>query len=473
MKKTECTDKPIEFQGAGRRRVEARFDAGCVSSDGGLLLLREVAERSGLLEAFAACFHDHRDSSRVEHSVLQLVSQRVLGIACGYEDLNDHDTLRSDALLATAAGKDDPTGAKRKRSSDKGHALAGKSTLNRLELAGEGLSKTARYKKIIADHEAIESFFVDTFLDAHTKAPKRIILDLDATDDPVHGNQEGRFFHGYYGGYCYLPLYIFCGDFLLCAKLRPANIDGSAGSVGELKRIVERIRQSWPKVEITIRADSGFAREDIMAWCERNRVDFVLGLKRNQRLTAAIEHEMDKARQRSQSRGKPVRVFKSFRYRTLDSWSRARRVVAKAEHLLPDKANPRFVVTSLSGIRAKHLYEVMYCARGDMENRIKEQQLWLFADRTSTAKMRSNQLRLWFSSIAYVLVNELRRVGLAGTELARAQAGTIRTRLLKIGAIISVSVRRIYVSLSSVYPLQGLFAKVRRNIQRYYYPQRS
>ena len=471
--KTECTEKLIEFQGAGRRRVEARFDAGCVSSDGGLLLLREVVERSGLLEAFAACFQDHRDSSRVEHSVLQLISQRILGLACGYEDLNDHDTLRRDALLATAAGKEDPTGVNRKRSSDKGSALAGKSTLNRLELTAESLSETARYKKIVADHDAIENFFVDSFLDAHAKAPKKLTLDLDATDDPLHGKQEGRFFHGYYGGYCYLPLYIFCGDFLLCAKLRVASTDAAAGSVGELKRIVSRIRRRWPKVEITIRGDSGFARDDIMSWCERNRVQYALGLAKNSRLTAAIENEMEKVRKRCEARGKPARVYKSFRYRTRDSWSRARRVVAKAEHL-PEKANPRFVVTSLSGKRcsAKRLYEDMYCARGDMENRIKEQQLWLFADRTSTAKMRSNQLRLWFSSVAYVLVNELRRVGLAGTELARAQAGTIRTRLLKIGAIISVSVRRIYISLSSVYPLQSLFAEVQSNIQRHY-PQRS
>lgn len=471
--KTECNEKLVEFQGAGRRRVEARFDAGCVSTDGGLLLLREVAERSGLLEAFADCFQDHRDCSRIEHSVLELVSQRVFGIACGYEDLNDHDVLRRDALLATAAGKDDPTGAKRKRSSDKGRALAGKSTLNRLELTGEHLSENARYKKIIADHDAIENFFVDAFLDAHKKARKRLILDLDATDDPVHGSQEGRFFHGYYGHYCYLPLYIFCGDFLLCAKLRQANIDGAAGSLGEIKRIVALIRQRWPKVEITIRGDSGFARDDIMSWCERNRVQYVLGVAKNNRLTAAIESEMEKARKRCEAQGKPARVYKSLRYRTLESWSRNRRVVAKAEHL-PDKANPRFVVTSLSGQKfpAKRLYEVMYCARGDMENRIKEQQLWLFADRTSTAKMRSNQLRLWFSSVAYVLVNELRRVGLAGTELARAQAGTIRTRLLKIGAIISVSVRRIYVSLSSIYPLQNLFVKVQGNIQRYY-PQNS
>jgi len=466
---TQCTDKPIEFQEAGSRRVEARFDGGCVSSDGGLLLLREVAEKSGLLKAFAACFEDHRDPNRIEHTVTELVSQRILGLACGYEDLNDHDVMRDDALLATAAGKKDATGAKRKRQRDRGHALAGKSTLNRLELTPEKDSGASRYKKIVADGTAIRSFFVETFLKAHKKPPKRIILDLDATDDPLHGQQEGRFFHGYYGCYCYMPLYIFCGDFLLSAELRLADVDPAASAVSDLSRVIEQIRARWPKVEITLRGDSGFARDDIMTWCEQNGVHYVLGIARNKRLSAAIEDEMERARQRCEARGRAARVYKDFGYRTRETWSRQRRVVGKAEYL-PGKANPRFIVTSFSRRRyaAKPLYERIYCARGDMENRIKEQQLGLFADRTSTAKLWSNQLRLWFSSVAYVLVNELRRVGLRGTEMAPAQAGTIRTRLLKIGALVKVSVRRVYVALSSVYPWQKLFERIRANIQAYY-----
>jgi hypothetical protein len=285
----------------------------------------------------------------------------------------------------------------------------------------------------------------------------------------LHGHQEGRFFHGYYGCYCYLPLYVFCGDFLLCAKLRTANRDGAAGALEEVQRIVGQLRAAWPAVRITLRADSGFAREELMQWCERQGIDYIFGLARNSRLEAVIRGELAEAEAQSRARGKPVRIFKDFTYQTLNSWSCSRRVVGKAEHL-PDKSNPRFVVTSYPSerIAAAPLYEELYCARGDMENRIKEQQLGLFADRTSSATMRANQLRLWFAAVAYALVNHLRHTGLRDTELARAQVSTIRCRLLKIGARVTVSVRRVVASLSSAFPLQPLFAHVLANLQRAY-----
>jgi hypothetical protein len=368
-----------------------------------LLLLREVAERTGMLRRFARCFVDHRDEALIEHTVEELVAQRVLAQACGYEDVHDHDVLRDDALLAVAAGKRDATGEGRKRERDRGHALAGKSTLNRLERTPADATRASRYKKIVCVGEEVERFFVREFLWAHRRPPREIVLDLDATDDPVHGHQEGRFFHGYYREYCYLPLYVFCGDFLLGAKLRRANQDGAAGAKEEVERIVGQIRERWPRVRIVVRADSGFAREDLMAWCEAHGVDYVLGLARNERLQAEIAAEMGEARREHERTAQPARVFKDFSYRTRESWSRARRVVGKAEYL-PGKANPRFVVTSLSAEQwaAKALYEKFYCARGDMENRIKEQQLDLFADRTSTATMLGNQIRLWLGSRARI-----------------------------------------------------------------------
>jgi Transposase DDE domain group 1 len=446
--------------------VVADFDGGRISSDGGLLLLREVAQRSGLLERFARCFSDYRDPRLIEHQVGELVAQRVLALAQGYEDLNDHDALRDDPLLALAAGKRDLTGAQRVRVRDRGHALAGKSTLNRLERTPAKLKPQERYTKIVYDAAAIEALFIEDFIRAHPRPPKELILDLDATDDPLHGQQEGRFFHGYYGCYCYLPLYIFCGDYLLCAKLRKSDHDGAAGALAEVERIVGQLRAAWPEVSITVRADSGFAREELMKWCEEHQVDYVFGLARNARLEAEVGGELAAAEAQSRASGKPVRVFKDFTYQTRESWSRARRVVGKAEYLT-DKANPRFVVTSYATERmaAAPLYEELYCARGDMENRIKEQQLGLFADRTSSATMRANQLRLWFAAVAYVLVNHLRHTGLRDTELARAQVSTIRCRLLKLGARVTVSVRRIVASLSSAFPLQTLFAHVLANLQ--------
>ena len=456
---TECNQQSFEFHPLNQRQVVGRFDGGAITTDAGGLLLREVEKRTGIIERFAACFRDHRAMGQVEHTVRELVAQRVYGLALGYEDLNDHDELRRDPLLAVLAEKRDPTGENRARQRDRGKALAGKSTLNRLELTASVVKEKERYKKIRLEMEAVDRLLVEIFLEAYPTPPEEMVLDLDATDDPLHGNQEGRFFHGYYGHYCYLPLYIFAGDHLLCARLRPANIDASAGCVEEVARIVARIRQAWPEVRITLRADSGFCREKLMGWCERNRVDYVLGLAKNERLKAKIVSEQAQAAEQYRQAGLAARVFKEFRYQTRESWSRARRVIAKAEHL-EKGANPRFVVTSLGPERweTRKLYEDLYCQRGELENRIKEQ-LMLFADRTSTALLRSNQIRLYFSSMAYTLMEALRRLGLKQTELAQAQCSTIRLKLLKIGALIRITVRRVWVSMASGYPYAELFAQ--------------
>ena len=453
---TECTADALQFQAVGGRAVRARFDGGTLTSDGGAVLLREVERATGVLRRFAECFTDHRDPTRVTHSVAALVRQRVYALALGYEDLNDHEQLRRDPLLAVLAEADDLTAP-----------LAGKSTLNRLELSAATVGGTERYKKITVDHAAVDRLLLDVFLDAHATPPQEIVLDLDVTDDPVHGQQEGRFFHGYYGHYCYLPLYIFAGEHVLLARLRQADQDASAGSVEELARIVAQLRAAWPDVAITVRADSGFCRDALLAWCEAHGVDYVIGLARNARLTALIADELAAVETESVAARTPVRRFQELTYETLDSWSHARRVVAKAEYLPTagasgaGKANPRFVVTSLSrdAIEARALYEDLYCARGEMENRIKEQ-LMLFADRTSTATMRANQLRLYCSSIAYVLLHALRRLGLAGTELARAQCQTIRLTLLKIGARVRITVRKVWLALASGCPQAALFARV-------------
>jgi hypothetical protein len=428
--------------------VEAAFDGGNATSDAGALLLGATDRAIGLVGRFAACFADGRDARLVEHSIQTLVAQRVFGIALGYEDLVDHDQLRHDPVLATLVGK---LAARRADCAP----LAGKSTLNRLEHAPASAS---RYHKIGHDGAAIERLLVDLFLEAHRTAPREIVLDLDATDDPLHGHQEGRFFHGYYDGYCYLPLYIFCGSHLLLAKLRRSNIDASAGAVEEVTRIVGQIRARWPRVEIVLRADSGFARDALMSWCEANRVDYVFGLARNERLVGQIADELAAAEAESLAKHGPARRFADFAWQTLDSWSCERRVVAKAEHL-PQGSNPRFIVTSLPAneIDARALYEEVYCARGQVENRIKEQQLDLFADRTSAATMKANQLRLWFASFAYVLLDALRRIGLRHTQFATATCGTIRLKLLKIGAQVRQSVRRIKVAMASACPYQDEF----------------
>ena len=443
---TECSADLFGFARVEGRAVVAAFDGGKITSDAGALLLGATDRAIRLVDRFAGCFADRRTPELVEHEVPTLVGQRVFGIALGYEDLVAHDELRPDPVMAALAGK---LAARRSDCAP----LAGKSTLNRLELSRP---EPTRYHKISYDGAAIERLFVDLFLEAHRQTPPQIILDLDATDDPLHGYQEGRFFHGYYDCYCYLPLYVFCGRHLLAAKLRPANIDGSAGAIAEVARLVAQIRERWPTVGILLRADSGFAREALMAWCENNAVEYLFGLARNTRLVAEIEAELAAAAELSQKSGTPARRFKDFTWTTRDSWSRERRVVAKAEWT-GGEANPRFVVTSLSreGHEGRHLYEKLYCARGDMENRIKECQLDLFADRTSSRTMRANQLRLWFASMAYVLVCALRRIALTHTQFARASCGTIRLKLLKIGALVRTSVRRIKLAMPSAFAYQA------------------
>ena len=457
--RTACKPGQLQFEGFGRCQVVGAFDGGRISTDGGLMLLREVERHTGVLARLAKCFTDYRNANSIEHTVLSMVSQRVFGLAMGYEDLNDHDQLRQDALLAMACDQADVLGERRDRQRDRGNALAGSSTLNRLELSEPERAARSRYKRIAANSEALDALLVDVFIESYRKAPSTIWLDLDATDDPLHGAQQGRFFHGYYGHYCYLPLYIFCGEHLLCARLRTANQDGAAGSVDELQRIVAQIRRHWPATKINIRADSGFCREAIMSWCEANGVGYLLGLARNKRLQRIVGQAMQQARAEHQRTAQAARRFRDFTYQTRQSWSRRRRVVGKAEYLSKG-ANPRFVVTNLSKSEAdaKQLYERLYCIRGEMENRIKEQQLGLFADRTSTATMRANQLRLYFSSFAYVLMHGLRRLGLAETSLARAQATTIRLRLLKVAARVTVTVRRMVLSFSQAYPWAREFA---------------
>jgi hypothetical protein len=446
---TECSADQFGFARVEGRAVVAGFDGGKMTSDAGALLLGATDRAIGLVKRFAGCFTDSRAPDLIEHEVRTLVGQRVFALALGYEDLVDHDELRHDPAMAVLAGK---LSARRKDCAP----LAGKSTLNRLELGG---LEPTRYHRIAWDGAKIEALFVDLFLDAHQHPPKQIILDLDATDDPLHGHQEGRFFHGYYDGYCYLPLYIFCGSHLLASKLRRADIDAAAGAVEETARIVAQIRARWPQVRIVLRADSGFAREAVMSWCEANGVDYLFGLAKNKRLVAEITAELAAAEEDSKVTGQPARRFKEFSWSTRDSWSRQRRVIAKAEWT-GGAANPRFVVTSLSGQEAapQRLYEEIYCARGDMENRIKECQLDLFADRTSAATMRANQLRLWFASMAYVLLCALRRIALQQTQFAKATCGTIRLKLLKIGALVRASVRRIKFAMASGCPYQREFA---------------
>jgi hypothetical protein len=463
---TECSQQTFDFHFLNRRKIVGRFDGGSITSDAGALLLRETEMRTRIVAQFAGCFKDYRDQDLIEHTVGQLVAQRVYGLALGYEDLNDHDQLRADPLLAVLVEHPDPLGKERRRMQDRGKALAGKSTLNRLELTPADANAQSRYQKVVYNRPAIEDLFVELFLQAHTAPPQELVLDLDATDDPLYGNQQGRFFHGYYREYCYLPLYIFCGEHLLCARLRPANIDGAAGALKQLKRIVAQIRERWPAVKIIVRGDSGFCREGLMAWCENNGIFYIFGLARNVRLEKELVSEMAQAKAEFERANRAARVFKDFMYQTLLSWSCARRVVGKAEYL-EKGANPRFVVTNLPAQEqtAQTLYEDTYCARGEMENRIKEQQLYLFADRTSTATLRANQLRLWFSSIAYVLMHALRRLGLTGTILQTAQCQTIRLKLLKIGAQIKVTVRKVWLALAEGYPYKELFADVYRRLQ--------
>lgn len=464
--------QPFLFDDLNQRKVVVDFSGGHVSSDGGLLLLGQLDRSLGISRKLSGCFLDARDQRWVEHSVMELVAQRILGLAAGYEDLNDHNSLRLDPLMALCAGKKDPLGNDRFHEQDRGKALAGASTLNRLEL---GNDKQTRCHKITADHEAIESLLLDCGVQTLHKNTKEVVIDLDSTDDLIHGNQEGRFYHKYYDGYCYLPLYAFMGSVPLWAQLREADVDGCKGSVPALRKIVAAIRKRCPKARIIVRADSGFCREEIMVWCEsQTQVYYCLGLARNERLLKHLEDAFFWTQIKATQIGGMARSFVDFEYRTLDSWSRSRRVIGKAE-VLKDKRNPRFIVTNLpeGGFSSKqsdrfstaNCYEQFYCARGDMENKIKEQQLDLFADRTSTHFMKSNQLRLWFSSFAQLMMERLRTIGLKGTSLAKATAGTIRVRLLKIGALFTVSVRRVHIQLASTFPLKGVFEAAHRTLK--------
>jgi hypothetical protein len=444
---TECAPKLFEFEAVEGRRVVADFAGGDITSNGGALLLGQVDRGLGLVRRFAECFVDRRDARLIEHTVETLVGQRIFGLALGYEDLNDHDELRKDPAFKVLAGKLEP--ALRKDC----EALAGKSTLNRMEHTPE--RHAGKYHKIDCDGSRVDALLVDLFVEAQERAPREIVLDLDNTAITLHGEQEGRFFHGYYDEYCYLPLYVFCGKHLLLARLRRANVAGSAGAVEEMARLVAAIRKRWPRVHIILRADSGFSNDELMGWCEANRVDYVFGLARNSRLEEGLAPALAEAKQRCEATGKAARVFRDFTYRTLDSWSRSRRVIGKAEHTL-EGANPRFIVTSFEkrprfAEDARTLYEKLYCARGEAENRVGEQ-FELFADRTSSATMQANQLRLWLSAMAYVLLDTLRRVGLRHGQFADAAVATIRLKLLKLGAQVRTSVRRIHFAIASGCP---------------------
>ena len=449
---TECTQSGFGFEATGSREIVARFDGGTISSDGGAFLLRQTDKRLNLLPRLAKCFLDGRNQNLVEHSIQEMVSQRIYGLALGYEDINDHEQLRKDPVFGILAGRDELE-----------KPLAGKSTLNRMEL---GTGVTSRYKKITFWKESVDELMVNLFIESYEQAPAEIVLDMDTTDLPLHGQQEGRFFHGYYDAYCYLPLYVFCGDHILCSRMREANHDAAFGCREEMERIVKQIRAAWPEVKIILRGDSGFCRDELMNWCESSKVDFLFGMAKNKRLRRIIDLQMWQATKQWNETKKPARVFTEFEYQTQKSWARARRVVAKAEHI-DGKQNPRFVVTSLTSEHwpAQTLYEEEYCARGEMENRIKEQ-FSLFADRVSAETIRANQMRLYLSAMAYILVSGLRRLGLKGTELAHAQVSTIRTKLLKIGAQIRVTCRKVWISMASSYPWQGMFEQVWSNMRR-------
>lgn len=463
----QCTLDGVDAKPHFGRRVNVTFDAGFVSSDGGALLLREIDERYGVIERLARCFVDHRDPDWIEFSVTDLLRQRIFGLVNGYEDLEDHDRLRHDPLFALAVGRSDVLGKQRRvPERDEGKPLAGKSTLNRVERAADARTSNPRYHKVVVDRDACDDLLLDVFLEHHSRRPEQLIIDLDPSDIELHGQQQGRFYHGYYGHYCYLPLYLFIGAWPVGVRLRRADIDGCDGCLEELDVIVTRLRQRWPELPILVRGDSGFARDEIMCWCESCGIDFVFGLARNCRLEAEIAEPLEAMRGRARRLGRAVRCFREFEYQTERSWSRSRRVIAKVEALV-GKTNPRFIVTSLprSEARSKALYERVYCARGQMENYIKEQQLDLFGERSSTSTMPSNELRLYFSAFAHLLVVLLRKYGLASTPLGTATAGTIRAKLLKVGVIIKVSVRRLHVAISHAFPYAHTLRKALANLR--------
>jgi hypothetical protein len=452
---TECIQKELQFQDHFKRKTIVTNDGDITSSDGGVLLLREIERKYKIIKRLSSCFADKRNPKKIEHELCSLLTQRIFGLCQGYEDLNDHDEWRKDPLVGIACNKEQDEYA------------AGKSTLNRLELGKEVTPEYGeRYNRIDWVEEKIEGLLIDLFLEVYKKTKEPIILDFDATDDPLHGNQEGRFFHGYYDSYCYLPLYVFCGEFPLVAKLRTSNRDASDGSVEILETIVGKIRKKYPEAAILVRGDSGFCREKIMRYCEENKIFYLFGMARNSRLKHAIGGSMREAFLKSKATGKGERVFTELMYKTRTSWSRSRRVVAKAEYL-PKGENPRFIVTNLpkEDYPPQELYENVYCARGDMENRIKEQQMYLFADRTSTSWMSSNQLRLWFSTLAYLFLCILRTQTLEGTQWRKYQACTIRLKILKVAAQVSYSVRRVKIRLPRSFPYWEIWLKVHQNLQ--------
>lgn len=473
--RTDCKSQRLLFQDLGARRVEADFTGGTLSTDGGALLLRQVDGALGVSRTLAGCFLDGRDARWVDHTVEQLLAQRLYGLALGYEDLNDHARLRHDPLLAVACQKTDPQGGDRFLPQFRDAALASPATLNRLELSNH---KASRCHKLSHDPAQVEAALLKLGVRCLPKRAREVVLDLDATGTLLHGEQEGRFFNGYYGDYCYLPLYVFCGNVPLWAQLRTADRDAADGAVPALAKIIAAIRQRCPQVRILVRADSGFAREELMALCEsQQEVYYCVGLQKNPRLLGQVQGLLDQARaQQIQCGGAAARRFSEFAYAALKGWSRQRRVIAKAE-VTTQGDNPRFVVTNLPAAGFANeadperfvparLYEEFYCARGQMENVLKQQLLDLKADRLSTHAMGSNQLRLWFSALAYLLLERVRTLGLAGSELATATVASVRGKLLKVAAQVHVSVRRVYVQLSSAYPLRDLFARCQRRLMR-------
>lgn len=462
---TDCRQQTFAFQDLGTRKVVGDFKGGNLSGDGGVVLLREVDKLVNLSDRLATCFTDFRVQHLIEHSVPKMLTQRIFGMAMGYEDLNDHESLRHDPMMAVGVGKKDPLGLDRDNRS-KGRALAGKSTLNRLELTNAKTSGTEVITggdhKIKADFEAIEDFLIEFGLEQIALDTKEIVLDFDATDTLLHGNQEGKFYHGYYGNYCYLPLYCFIGSWPVWARLRTSNRDACDGTIEALEKIVPAIRRRFPKARIILRADSGFAREAIFSWCENHDVFYVIGLAKNQVLNRRLTPAMFRAKATACLIGGYSTCFSEFEYRTAKSWSRARRVIGKAQ-VTPKGENPRFIVTNLPADKDRWmpeaLYRKFYCARGDMENRIKEQQLELFSDRMSCKQMESNQLRLWFSTFAYNLMIALRERGLSKSkEFSNATPGTIRHRLLKVATMVKVSVRRVLLRWSGSFRYREEFA---------------
>lgn len=464
---TNSNPTTYHFGQLGRRQVVADFNGGHITSDGGVALIAQIDRHFRITTRFAQCFEDHRDRKRVQHSLDDLIAQRIYGLVQGYQDLNDHDQLRTDPMFGIAVGK-------LESQHPRCAPLAGKSTLNRLEQAPspEDIHQKDRYVRIAIKSQAIEQLLIDLFLDLSGPAPRRVFIDMDVTDDPVHGQQEQTFFNGYYDHECYAPLLIFCGHHLLAAKLRPSNVDPAAGALEELQRIIPQIQKRWPKTQIIVRGDSAYARDEIMSWCKKYGVDYVLGFASNERLrrmTYDLERKAKAEFERCQTVEPPLRPtpwFRSLNYRTLDSWSQYRRVVCKLTYDT-NGVKRRFVVTSLPThqVIPSSLYTDYYCPRGDMENRIKEHQLDLFSDRTSTHTFDANQLRLWFSSLAYVLMQALRQHCLVKTELATAQLGTIRTKLLKLGAQVRISCRRVLIAISSSCPFQAAFTIAYRKLQ--------